>query len=216
MQGSRRRAAVLAASALTLGLLSACGVQKAGSAAIAGDERLTEPQVSDQVQEMSVLYDSNTDAQRLSNDQLTQAAISWWLNDQVMTAYAATNNVDITDAQVDQVLGADDQRDKLSLRTGVAPSQLEGAARAVVAYQSAAQALISAGMSQQQALAELNQQLQLTAEDIGVRVNPRFGGGWNPGLSQQLKPRINRLSSPAPSAPSASPLPLDPNAPVEP
>jgi hypothetical protein len=207
---------VLVATALALGLLSACGVQKAGSAAIAGDERLTEPQVADRVAEMSALYDSNTDTQRLSNDQLTQAAISWWLNDQVMAAYAKANNIDVTETQIDQVLGADDQRDKLALRTGVAPSQLEDAARAVVAYQTAAQGLISSGMSQQQALAELNQQLQQTAEDIGVRVNPRFGGGWNPGLSQQLKPRTNQLSSPAASAPSASPLPLDPNAPVEP
>lgn len=218
MQSSRRRAALMAASAaLAIGLVSGCGVQKAGSAAIAGDQRLTESQVADQVDEMSELYDSNPDAQRLTNDQLTQAAISWWLNDQVMTAYAAANDVQVTDTQVDQVLGADDQRETLSLRVGVAPSQLEAAARAVVAYQTAAQALATGGMSQQQAVAELNEQLTQTADSLGVRVNPRFGGGWSTGLNQQLVPRPpDRLSTPADGTATPSPLPIDPNAPAEP
>jgi hypothetical protein len=157
---------------------------------------------------MSDLYDKNTDAQRLTNDQLTQAAISWWLNDQVMSAYAKANQIDVTDAQVDQVLGPVAQRDQLSLRTGVPPSQLPSAARAVVAYQSAAQALLSGGMSQQQAATELNSQLQQTADDLGVSVNPRYGSGWNPGLQQELKPRNpNRLSSPASGSTTPSPEP---------
>ena len=208
MRSSKRRAGAIVAAFLVVGLVSACDTQKAGSAAIAGDERLTQSEVADQVDEVSALYDTNTDAQRLTNDQLTQAAIAWWLNDRVMSAYASQNNIDVTDAQVDQILGADDQRTQLSLRTGVAPSQLDSAARAVVAYQSAAQALISGGMSQQQAVAELNSQLALTADDLGVKVNPRYGSGWNPGLDQQLKARNPaRLSSPAAGTPSPSPEP---------
>jgi hypothetical protein len=203
-----RRAGLVVAAVLVLGLVAACGTQRAGSAAIAGDDRLTQSQVADQVDEVSALYDSNTDAQRLTNDQLTQAAIAWWLNDKVMTAFATANNIDVTDAQVDQILGPDDQRDQLSLRTGVAPSQLDAAARAVVAYQSAARALVSGGMSQQQAVAELNSQLALTADDIGVKVNPRYGSGWNPGLDQQLKARNpERLSSSAAGTPTPSPEP---------
>jgi hypothetical protein len=194
--------------ALVLGLLSACGVQKAGSAAIAGDERLTESQVANQVDEMSALYAHNSDAQPLTNDQLTQAAIAWWLNDKVMSAFAADNNIDVTDAQIDQVLGPDDQREQLSLRVGVAPSQLDAAARAVVAYNSAAQALVAGGMSKEQAVAELNGQLAQTADEIGVKVNPRYGSGWNSGLDQQLKARNpERLSSPAGGSPSPSPEP---------
>ncbi|MFL6288062.1 MAG: SurA N-terminal domain-containing protein [Actinomycetes bacterium] len=211
MRSSRRPmygVGAMVAAVLVLGLVSACDTQKAGSAAIAGDERFTQSQVTDQVDEVSALYDSNSDAQRLTNDQLTQAAIAWWLNDRVMAAYAADNNIDVTDAQVDQILGPADQRTQLSLRTGVAPSQLDSAARAVVAYQSAAQALISGGMSQQQAVAELNSQLAITADDIGVKVNPRYGSGWNPGLDQQLKARNPaRLSSPAAGTPNPSPEP---------
>lgn len=204
----RSRVAVLVAGAAVLALVSACGTQKAGSAAVVDDQRLTESQVSDQVHEMSALYESNPDAQPLTNDQLTQAAISWWLNDKVLDAYAEANDITVTDAQVDQVLGPAAQRDQLSLRTGVAPSQLEDAARAVVTYQAAAQALVTEGMSEQEAVAALSDELAKTADELGVKVNPRYGSGWVPGLEQALEPRNpERLSSPASGAASPSPEP---------
>ena len=204
----RSRAAALLAAGAVLVLVSACGTQKAGSAAIADDQRLTESQVSDQVQEMSDLYAANPDTDRLTNEQLTQAAISWWLNDKVLDAYAETEDIVVTDTQVDQVLGPADQRDELSLRTGVAPSQLEDSARAVVAYQTAAQALVAEGLSEQEAVAALSDELAQTADEIGVKVNPRYGSGWVPGLEQVLEPRNpDRLSSPAGGSPSPSPEP---------
>lgn len=207
-QTSRRRTVALVVPLLALAFLAGCGTQKAGSAAIAGDDRLSQSDVTDQVDEMVALYDDNPDAQRLTDEQLTQAAISWWLNDQVLTEYASTNDIEVTDAQIDQVLGPDDQREQISLSAGVAPSQLEAAARAVVVYQTAAQALSDGGIGQQQVAAELNTQLGEVADSIGVRVNPRFGGGWTPGLEQQLQPRNpDRLSSPAGGEAPPSPEP---------
>lgn len=199
---------MLVTGAAMVVLVSACGTQKAGSAAVADGQRLTESQVSDQVQEMSALYESNPDSQRLTDDQLTQAAVSWWLNDKVLDAYAADNDITVTDTQIDQVLGPAEQRDQLSLRTGVAPSQLEDAARAVVAYQAAAQALVTGGMSQEDAVVAVADALDKTADGLGVRVNPRYGSGWVPGLEQTLVPRNpDRLSSPASGSPSPTPEP---------
>lgn len=208
----RSRPALAMAAVAAVLAVSACGTQKAGSAALVDDERLTESQVADQVEEMSGLYDGNPDAQRLTNDQLTQAAIAWWLNGQVMNAYAADNDVVVTDAQIDQVLGPEDQRDQLSLSTGVAPSQLDEAARAVVAYQAAAQALVANGLSNDQAVAALADDLSKTADEIGVKVNPRYGSGWDPQFTQLLLPRNpERLSSPAAATPSPTPdLSLEP------
>lgn len=204
----RQKVAVLVAGAAMVALVSACGTQKAGSAATIEGQRLTESQVADQVQEMSALYDSNPDSQRLTNDQLTQAAVAWWLNDKVLDAYAADNDITVTDAQVDQVLGPADQREQLSLRTGVAPSQLEDAARSVVAYQAAAQALVTGGLSQQDAITAVAEALGKTADELEVRVNPRYGSGWVPGLEQTLVPRNpERLSSPAAGSASPSPEP---------
>jgi hypothetical protein len=198
MSRSRRLTLVASASALALLLLAGCGTQRAGSAAIAGDERLTEGQVSDQLDELSALYDEFPDAERLSNAQLTQAAISWWLNGEVMQAFAAENDVQVTSTQIDQVLGPVGERERISLAAGVAPSQLQSAARAIVTYQAAAQALAAEGASEQEAVAQLAAELEQTANALGVKVNPRFGSGWVPGLEQQLAPRNpERLSSPA-------------------
>ena len=198
MGKSRRLALVASTSAVALLLLAGCGTQRAGSAAIAGDERLTEGQVSDQIDEVTALYDEFPDAERLSDAQLTQAAISWWLNGEVMQAFAAENDVQVTSTQIDQVLGPVGEREQISLAAGVAPSQLQSAARAIVTYQAAAQALAAEGTSEQEVVAQLASQLEQTANSLGVKVNPRFGSGWVPGLEQQLAPRNpERLSSPA-------------------
>ena len=208
MRSSRRKAAGLTASVLALLVLVGCGTQKAGSAAIAGDERLTQAEVTDQVDELRGLYDDNPDAQPLTTDQLTQSAISWWLNDQVLAAFAEASNINVTDTQVDQVLGPEEQREQLALNAGVAPSQLEAAARSVVIYQTAAGVLLDSGLSQQEAATELNDRLAAAADDLGVRVNPRFGSGWVPGLEQQLQPRNpDRLSSLASASPTPTPEP---------
>lgn len=188
----------MTASAVAILVLSGCGAQRAGSAAITDDDRLSEGQVADQLSELSALYDENPEEERLSDTQLTQSSISWWLNVQVMDAFAAANDLTVTPAQIDQVLGPEQQRDTISLGAGIAPSQLESAARALVTYQVAAQALVAGGQSEQQAAAQLAVGLEQTARDIGVKVSPRFGSGWIPGLEQQLAPRNpERLSAPA-------------------
>jgi len=205
---SRRRTTFVVASAVALMLLAGCGTQKAGSAAIAGDQRLSESQVADQIEELSALYDANPDTDRLSDAQLTQAAISWWLNGQVLEAFAEENDVEATTTQIDQVLGPDDQRKQISLGAGIAPSQLDEAARALVRYQVAVRALMTGGLSQKQAATELSARLDQTAQELGVRVNPRFGSGWVPGLQQQLAPRNpDRLSSPAKGTETVPPQP---------
>lgn len=197
MAGSRRWA-VAAVATMAVSVLAGCGTQLAGSAAVAGDERLTDAQVSDQIDEIDALYAANPETQRLSDTQLTQASISWWLNAQVLQQFGAENDLVVTEAQIDEVLGAAEQRDEISMGAGVAPSQLESAARALVTYQVAFEALAASGASQEEVAAQLAAELELTAKDLDVSVNPRFGSGWVPGLEQQLAPRNpERLSRPA-------------------
>jgi hypothetical protein len=212
MGGSRRLVSTLGGVLVALGVtmlagaLTGCGTQLAGSAAVAGDQRLTDAEVSDQIDELDALYAASPETQRLSDDQLTQAAISWWLNVQVLERFAAENDLTVTEAQVDEVLGAADQRTEISMGAGVAPSQLESAARALVTYQLAFEALAAGGGSQQDVAAALAAELELVAKELDVSVNPRFGSGWVPGLEQQLAPRNpERLSAPALGS---EPLPL--------
>ena len=208
MLRSRRVKVVVAAAAMGVVLLSGCGTQKAGSAAIAGDQRLSQREVTDQIDEVNALYTANPDTQRLTDDQLTQAAITWWLNGEVLAAFAAEQDLQVTQTQIDQALGPEDQRDQIAMGAGIAPSHLESAAEALVTYQVAFQSLVSQGQSQQQAAALLDEELRKTADELGVKVNPRFGSGWVPGVGQQLAPRNpDRLSSPAEGTETASPQP---------
>jgi hypothetical protein len=207
MGGSRRWAGAVVAT-LAVTVLAGCGTQLAGSAAVAGDSRLTDTQVSEQIDELDSLYAANPETQALSDTQLTQAAISWWLNAQVLAEFRERNNLTVTEAQVDEVLGASEQRDEISMGAGVAPSQLESAARALVTYQVAFEVLAASGASQEEVAAQLAAELELVAKDLDVSVNPRFGSGWVPGLEQQLAPRNpERLSRPALGN---EPLPLTP------
>jgi hypothetical protein len=202
---------------LLVGLLALAGcstTQKAGSAAIVGDQRLTESQVADWVDELSTLYENNPSAQRPPDDQLSLAVVSWWLNEQLTNELANQKGVSATQSEVDQLLGSDQQqRDTLSAQNAIPPSQLEAAAEYVVLRKALGSQLApgaSSGKADDAYLAELRK----VADDLGVSVNPRFGD-WNPELPGLEARDSTRLSSPAAGDQGASPTPSPSQAPAQ-
>lgn len=210
MRGRRLRA-VLAASAIAVLLLSGCGTQKGGSAAVAGDERLTESQLTDLFDELDALYDANPEAQRLPDDQLTLSVLSWWVNEQLIGAIAEQEGLTATQTQVEEVLGADqEQQDAIALSNGIPPSRLPAAAEVFVLSNALTESLSADGASPEEANAALLALLQETADDLGISVNPRFGS-WNSD-AVAVEPRDpERLSSPA----GGAPLPAELDVPTE-
>jgi hypothetical protein len=186
--------AVVAVSILAL---TGCATQKAGSAAVAGDERLTEAQLTDLYDELDELYNVNPDAQRLPNDQLTLSVLSWWVNEQLIGTIAKEEGLTATQAQIDEVLGADQQqRDAISLGNGIPPSRLEAAAEVYVLSSALTDSLAEPGATKEETDAALLARLQETADEIGVSISPRFGT-WN-SETVSVEPRNpDRLSSPA-------------------
>jgi len=206
---------------LLVGLLALAGcstTQKAGSAAIVGDQRLTESQVADWVDELSALYESNPEGQRPPDDQLSLAVVSWWLNEQLTAELASQNDVTATQSQVDQLLGNDQsQRDTLSSQNAIPPSQLEAAAKYVV-LRRALGTQLAPGASSCKADDAYLAALRTVADDVGVSVSPRFGD-WNPELPGLEARNKERLSSPAAgevtASPSQSPAPAPSQAPTQ-
>jgi hypothetical protein len=197
MRGGRRFRVALAVSAIGVLVLSGCATQKAGSAAVAGDERLTQAQLADLFDELDGLYDANAEAQRLPDDQLTLSVLSWWINEQLFGAVADEEGLSATQAQIDEVLGADqEQRDAISLGSGIPPSQLDAAAEVFVLSSALTESLAEPGATPEETDAALVALLQQTADDLGISVSPRFGT-WNPE-TVSVEPRDpERLSSPA-------------------
>jgi hypothetical protein len=209
MRGGRRLRAAVAVSVLGVLVLSGCSAQKAGSAAVAGDDRLTENQLADLFAELDDLYAANPDAQRLPDDQLTLSVLSWWINEQLIGAIAEERGLAATATEVDEVLGADEeQRDAIALSNGIAPSRLDAAAEVFVLSNALTESLAAEGASPEEVNTQLGELLQATAADMGVSVSPRFGS-WN-GESVAVEPRDpERLSAPAGgvATPPASPAP---------
>ena len=195
--------------------LSSCSpdvrTQKGGSAAVAGDERLTESQLTDLFDELDDLYAANPEAQRLPDDQLTLSVLSWWVNEQLIGAIAEQEGLTATQSQIDEVLGADqEQRDAIALSNGIPPSRLAAAAEVFVLSNALTESLSADGASPEEANAALLALLQETADDLGISVNPRFGS-WN-GDAVAVEPRDpERLSSPA----GGAPLPAELDVPTE-
>jgi hypothetical protein len=188
---------VVAVVAVSVLALSGCATQKAGSAAVAGDERLTEAQLAELYDELDELYNVNPDSQRLPNDQLTLSVLSWWVNEQLIGAVAKEEGLTATQAQIDEVLGSDQQqRDAISLSNGIPPSRLEAAAEVFVLSSALADALAQPGATKEEANAALLTRLQQTADELGISISPRFGS-WN-SQTVSVEPRNpERLSSPA-------------------
>lgn len=197
MRGGRRFRVALAVSAIGVLVLSGCSTQKAGSAAVAGDERLTQAQLADLFDELDGLYDVNAEAQRLPDDQLTLSVLSWWINEQLIGAIADEEGLSATQAQIDEVLGADqEQRDAISLGNGIPPSRLDAAAEVFVLSSAITESLAEPGATPEETDAAFVALLQQTADDLGISVSPRFGT-WNPE-TVSVEPRDpERLSSPA-------------------
>ena len=104
----------------------------------------------------------------------------------------------MADGDIDTFLEQFDEAARLQIATeaGIPPSQIERAAQTALLRDRLAVALAPGG-SQEEQSAALFDELQSTAADLGVSVNPRFGS-WNatiPGVEPRLD---DRLSSPAP------------------
>jgi hypothetical protein len=207
MRGGRRLKAGVAVVAVGVLALTGCATQKAGSAAVAGDERLTEVQLTDLFDELDELYNVNPDSQRLPNDQLTLSVLSWWVNEQLIGTIAEEEGLTATQTQIDEVLGADqEQRDAISLSNGIPPSRLEAAAEVFVLSSALTESLAEPGATKEETDAALLARLQETADELGVSISPRFGS-WN-AETVSVEPRNpDRLSSPAGGA--AEPPALD-------
>ncbi len=205
----QRRVAVVATAAALL-FLTACTPMKSGSAAIVGDQSLTEAQVGDTADEVNSVV-ANADAElSLSPADLNQRIVSMWVDEALTEELASDEGVTASDADVDQFLSQYDQAQRLQIVTqaGIPPSQLPRAAKTVVLRNKLADELTPNG-SQQEKTAALAAALVKTADDLGVSINPRFGK-WNPtipGVEPRATDRLSTLAGAATASPQPSPGP---------
>ncbi len=196
----RNRRTAAAAALLAAGLLiTGCttSAPQAGAAATLGDSRITEQQLTDQVQAILVAQRQPVDT---PNAQLTAQTLSRMISLELVNKLAITHGVVITQGDIDQQLsqfdqqaGGRDQVLKIFAEQGVAPNQINAVVRLDLQAQQLGVKLDPHGSAEQQGAALVNEVAKLS-KDLGVEASPRFGT-WDP-LSLQITPGGSDLTAP--------------------
>lgn len=197
-RGRTRRIAGLIAGLAVVAAVAGCGPVLAGSAAVVGDERITDPDLEYQVNQVTAALNLEP------SEKANQIVLDRMIRGEIFDYMSQQANVEISDGALNtfisttekQVGGADKLAQQL-LQSGVPGSEISNFARTFLQQQQLA-AKLAPGKSPQVQGAALGAAAIKVSKELDVRVSPRFGS-WNP---EQLSvgPTPNDLSVPAPSA----------------
>ena len=197
----RRRVAVIGAMLVTGGLIAGCGPELAGSAAVVGDDRVTDTQLADQVTVVTTALgiQSSAKANQVVLDRLIRA--------ELYNELAARNGIDVTDGEVTKFLnetaaqvGGQQALNAQLLQSGVPESEVFGFAQTFLTQKALAEKL-APGKSQQEQGVILGAAVIALSKELDTRVSPRFCTWDADRLSVGAPP--NDLSEPLPTSNSS-------------
>ena len=203
----RRRAGLAVTAAAALLALAGCGqVPLAGSAAVVGDQRITDTQVADAATAVtSALGGRAPDG---DTPRLNRAIVTLYVQSALLGAAAQKEGIVVTTGRVAEV------RDELAEQNGgpegfitfaaersVPPSGIDVVIRNSLEYQALAEKLAPDQSAEEQGKAA-DEYLAALSRDLGTEVSPRFGT-WDAAKLTVGSPPDD-LSSPI----AATPIPL--------
>ena len=178
MSTPRRLALSVAALAATALALTGCGTSQAGAAATVGDTRITENQLTTQVQEVLAAKGQPLNTQDAG---LVSRVLGRMITIELVDRLAEAEGVEVTQGQIDEVLanytgqvGSIEQVEEIFLQENVAPSQLESIIRLQGQAQELGIKLNPSGSAEEQGAAVV-EAAALLSEDLGTTVSPRYG-----------------------------------------
>ncbi len=155
-------------------VLSGCGQTLAGSAAVVGEARLTDAELSQTV---------TTLAEELgieSSAQVSQAVLSRWMVSQLVEQLALDNDVTISKGEVDAAIaqeresaGGQEAFEQGALQAGVLPAGIPDAVRTSLLIEKMAQ--FTATDEDPSGQTGLIAQVQRVSDELDPQVSPRFG-----------------------------------------
>jgi hypothetical protein len=160
-------------------VIAGCGVQFAGSAAVIGDERITEKQLSAQVEELVAAF--GEDVQAPTSEQVSRAILARLIVDQIVIEAAAAEDISVSDSQVaqervaiEEALGGETSLLQFAANQGLPPSMIEGALRTNLLITQLGQKLspgVEPALQQEVAFSYVSE----FANSLNVEVSPRIG-----------------------------------------
>ncbi len=174
--------AIIAATALLL-----TGCSQVGAAATVGDTKITQATVQGSID--SILAErakvDTTQMQLETGESLNRSQLRFHLLSKLLRALGEELKIEVTKAEIDtrrasiieQVGGATSLPNAL-VSAGIAPADLDVYIEAISFSDKISQALIAAGVTQDQVGPELQKLVVAKSKELGVTVNPRYGK-WN-------------------------------------
>lgn len=199
-----RRRMIIPAAVLALGLaVSACS-NSAGSAAVVGDQTVTEQTLNTQVSD--VLTAQGAPANK-ADQQLVTSTLNWLIVQDLLDQVGADHGVVVTQGDIDRELateikaaGGKDALEAAYLKQSVAPSQVNDRIRFALMAQKVA-AVLAPGQPTDKATATLVNAVIEKSKAVNPEVNPRYGT-WD-SQNLQLAGTPSDISTPLPT-PAAS------------
>lgn len=198
MSSRKGRLAAAVAGVLVTGLaVTGCGATLAGSAAVIGDGRITDNNLTEEVQ--AVTSALNIPA----SDRVNQVILDRLIRRDLFNEMAAQQGVEISQGELDtfiadtaKQIGGQSQLEQQLLQSGVPSSSIQSFAMTFMQQQAIAEKIAPGKTPQEQGQA-LGLAAMETARALDIRVSPRFGVWDNENLS--VGPTPNDLSAPVPT-----------------
>ena len=187
--------------------VAGCGPTQAGSAAVVGEQRLTDAQLAQTTSELSTALGIP------ESPQVTQAVLSRWMVSQLVSQLAASANVTVTKGEVDRLLAKEAKRaggqqalEQSALQAGLLPNMIPDAVRTTLLIETLSKSVANAqDPTGQSGLVALVQQF---ANNADPQVSPRYGTWDAQQLSVGALP--DDLSTPVITNPGLDQLPQMP------
>ena len=195
---SRARTWTVAAAALIVATVTTgCGSVAPGAAAIVGDERISERELTEQVQSVLRAQGRPVDS---SAPSVVGVTLSQMVTGTLVEQYAEREGITVTQGEIDAAVanlaaaaGGSEALVQSLLQQDLAPDQLESLLRVNLLVQKIGQALDPAGTPETQSTAVFAAVVEFSSE-VGTRVNPRYGT-WD-ATSLLIGPASDDLSIP--------------------
>lgn len=198
---SRKCQVMLAAGLVVAGAaISGCSPNLAGSAAVVGDVRISDEQLTQEAQQVTSALQID------QSDRVNQVILDRMIRQIIFNEMAAEQGIDITQGQLDQFiadtakqLGGETQLENQLMQSGVPGPAIQSFAKTYLQQQALAQKLAPGKTADQQGQA-LGETAMQISQAMNTQVSPRFGTWDTDNLSVGAVP--NDLSAPLPSSAS--------------
>lgn len=188
---------VVSASLLAVAALSGCGSASPGAAAVVGDDRISESELTEKVEQVLRAQGRPVDS---ASEALVVTTLDRMITTSLVEQLAQQQGVEVTQGELDATLanyaeatGGQDAFEELLIQQDLAPESVEDLFRVNILAQKLGMELDPMGSPEAQSSAVLTAVAEFS-EEVGTSVSPRYGT-WD-GATLTVGAIANDLSIP--------------------